>query len=198
MTLPASITRDPEYKKAVSLGHGVDSSRIAQCLHAYDLQLRKYTIMARYKNDDGETTMRSVGGTEIVALANGRELRTAQEWAKVGEFITAHEPNTTRYSRIAKAVSYQRIIAPAELVEMIEDTKSWRTVEQLQSALADIAYSKTGYDAKRITNTLYRMANGGAKLIGLNGDLPEAIRADVEEAYRLNSNALQYMKEVAK
>lgn len=190
MTLPASITRDPVYRKAVKLCQSISEHRFALAELAYEAREENHFV------DCGE---RQVWWSEIIALAHGQEIRRVQEWAQVGEFMATYKTKTMIYSRVSSALRYQKIITPAELlVEMIEDEKEYPTVEALQSALADIAYSKTGYDAKRITNTLYRMANGGAKLIGLNGDLPEAIRADVEEAYRLNSNALRYMKEATK
>lgn len=187
MTLPASITRDPVYRKAVKLCQSISEHRFALAELAYEAREEKHFV------DWGE---RQVWWSEIIALAHGQEIRRVQEWAQVGEFMATYKPKTTIYSRVSSAVRYQCIIESDKLVEMIDDVEgAYPTVEKLQSALAGIAYAETGYDAKRITNTLYRMANGGAKLIGLNGDLPEAIRADVEEAYRLNSNALQYMKE---
>lgn len=195
MTLPGAITRDPVYRKASKLCQSISEHRFALAELAYE---------AREENYFAECDNRCVLWS---ALANGVDIRRVQEWAQVGAFMLETQEHWTFsltkpapvYSRVSSAVRYRRVITDDKLVEMIEDyAGDYPTVESLQSALAQIDYAETGYDAKKITNALYRMANGGAKLIGLNSDLPEAIRADVEEAYRLICNAHEFMKEATK
>lgn len=189
MTLPTAITRDPVYRKALRLCQSISEHRFALTELAYE---------AREENHYIEYDGRRIWWSEIIALANGVDVRRVQEWAQVGEFISQYHPSTMIYSRVSVAVRFRGVICSADLLAMIADEDNYPTVESLQSALIQIAYGIKEYTPLLITRAIRRAMMGGSKLLSLNGDLPPEIRGDITAGVASFSKALETMKGLKK
>jgi len=191
MTLPPALLRDPAYRKALKLCNSISEHRFALAALAYDRREENYLVTVRVDGEDKPMASWS----DVICAAEGIAIKTAQERAQVGEFMNRYHPKTNRYSRVSSAVRYRGVIKDNQLVEMIEDDESYPTVQDLQSALWQVAYGNKEFTPIVIARSLSRMANSGAALLGLNGQLPEYIRRDVQISTARIGRALRFMKD---
>lgn len=190
MKLPDALLRDAAYRKAAKLCNTISEKRFELADLAYTLRIENYRVDC---GAEGVCTW-----SHIIAAAEGIALRTAEERAQVGEFCARHKQKTKRYSRVSSAVRYCGVIDDSELVAMMDDDDAYPTVQSLQKALWLVAYGTKEFTPIIITRSLSRMGNAGASLLGLNGQLPEDIRAHVTLATAEIGQALDKMRERTK
>jgi len=194
MKLTNALLHDPQYKHARSLCESISDHRFKLAELAAELKAENYIVWNKYELENGIKTSKAIYWSELIALAGGVEIRTAQEWAQVGEWIAANEPKTKVYSRVSAVLRYIGTLSNADMLEIVDDEETYHTVESVRRAFDQIAYGKTEYDTRRIIQALIRIKSGSEKLLGLNGDLDAEIRADVEAGTRHFANALQTME----
>jgi len=198
MKLPNALLHDPQYKRARTLCQSISDHRFKLAELAAELKAENYIVFEKCELENDGKTIRTIHWSELIALAGGVEIRTAQEWAQTGEWIAANEPKTKVYSRVSAVLRHIGTLSNSDMLEIVDDEETYPTVESVRRAFAQIAYGKTEYDTRRIIQSLTRIKSGSEKLLGLNGDLDAEIRADVEAGTRHFANALQTMERKTK